>query len=548
MGFFKSLLNKNKAVTLQIKSDFQCPPVTILYGTKTGNSQLIAQQTHKYFKQCGIEAECYNMAKYDAGRLPSEKNLLIVISTDGEGELPPNSQKFYRLLQHEAMPQLTKLNYAICALGDSNYDIFCGAGKLIDEQLHQLQAKPIINRVDCDLDFKKPALQWVQNTYDTIVGIKKETSQLNEIELSRPDFLSTPLNKRYKLSQGETQQGVYHIELDNRELQLKYSAGDCIEIIPSNPTQLVEQLLATLKLKNNHVLKQYDQTLEQALLHRFELTKVARPVIKRYLNIFNISKLHQLHADRTALKTYLDKADILDLLRDFPSQINEDQLVSILQPLHSRYYSIASGAKAKPHQIDLTIKTIRFEHQQRQYEGAGSVFMNEKLEENTNVDFRLVANSSFHLPDDIKTPVILIGVGTGIAPYRAFLQDLEAQQVKNMAWLIWGDKRQEEDYLYKDELMDSLQNNTLAHLDVVFSRDQNEKQYVHHRIQEKKTEIMAWLDKGAHLYLCGHNAMGNAVKNTLLALFQSEKGLSEEAAKQQLKELKEQNIIHEDLY
>jgi len=545
MGFFKSLLNKNKDVSLHIKPDYQSPPVTVLYGTKTGNSQLIAQQTHKYFKQCGLESECYNMDKYDVGRLPSEKNLLIVISTDGEGELPPNAQKFFRLLQHEAMPHLSNLNYAICALGDSNYDNFCGAGKLIDKEFHLLNAKPIINRVDCDLDFKKAALQWIQDSYDTIVGIKKEPSTADKIELSVPDFLTTKLLKRYKLSKGNTEQAVYHIELDNTKLQVNYSAGDCIEIIPTNPKQLVDKLLTIHKFDKNYFLKEYNQTLENALLHRFELTKLARPVIRRYLSIFKIDQLEQVYSKRSELKTYLEKSDVLDLLSDYPTSINEDQLISILQPLHSRYYSIASGYKANPDKIDLTIKTVRFNHQQRQYEGAGSIYMTEGLNEATSIDFRITTNPSFHLPENKNTPVIFIGVGTGIAPYRAFLQDLQAQNIKDKAWLIWGDKHQADDFLYEDELLNYKQNNTLAYLNAIFSRDQEEKIYVHHCLIENKTQLFEWLDNGAHIYLCGHNAMGNDVKNTLLELFQSEKGMTTDEAKRHLKEL---NIIHEDLY
>ncbi len=548
MGFFKSLLNKNKGLTLQIKSDYHCPPVTIVYGTKTGNAQLIAQQTHKYFKQCGLESECYNMDKYDAGRLPSEKNLLLVISTDGEGELPPNAKKFYQLLQHEAMPPLSNLNYALCALGDSNYDIFCGAGKRVDQQLHKLEATPIIKRVDCDLDFQKTALQWIQNCYDTIVGIKKEPSKPGKPNLSHPNFLTTQLNKRYKLSKGNTEQAVYHIELDNNKLHINYSAGDCIEIIPTNPEQLVEKILASLKLDKNYILKEYNETLEDALMHRFELTKIARPVIKRYLNLFSIKQLNELYANRSALKSYMEKADILDLLSDYPSKLNEDQLAAILQPLHSRYYSIASGAKANANKIDLTIKTVRFNHRERQYEGAGSIYMNESLKENTSVDFRLVTNPSFHLPGDNNTPLILVGVGTGIAPYRAFLQDLHAQNIKNKAWLIWGDKHQNHDFLYENDLLYYLENNTLAHLDTVFSRDQEEKKYVYHSIADKKLQLLEWLDNGAHLYLCGHTSMGAGVKDTLLSLFQSEKGMTEEEARHHLKDLKERQIIHEDLY
>lgn len=548
MGFFKTLLHKkDKVQTLTIKTDYTCPPVTILYGTKTGNAQLIAQQAHKYFGQCGLESECFNMEKYDAGRLPSEKHLLVVVSTDAEGELPPNARLFYRFLQSEEMPQLSNLKYSICALGDSNYDYFCGGGKTIDKQLIKLGAKHFVQRTDCDIDFKKPALQWIQNCFDTIVGIKKEPLNTIEPEVKNK-ALTAQLSKRYKLSNDKTEQAIYHVELDNSQLKIAYSAGDCIEVIPTNPQKLVDKILSELSFNPGYMLRSLEQTMEQALLHNFELTKLSRPVIRRYLNIFSIGKLNQLYSNRSELKKYIDEADILDLLVDFPSNINEEQFIGILQPLHSRYYSIASGSIANPDKIDLTIKTIRFENKQRQYEGAGSIFMNEGLKEGSSIDFRIVKNPSFHLPNNNETPVILIGVGTGLAPYRAFLQDLKAKGITNKAWLIWGDKQEENDFIYRDELLAYTKDETLAQLNTAFSRDQDEKRYVHHIIAENKSQIMQWLNNGAHIYLCGHNQMGDAVKNTLIDIFESEQSLSNDEAKAHLKQLRDNNIIHEDLY
>lgn len=549
MGFFSTLLKKkDKPLHLTIKSDIKCPPVTILYGTKTGNAQLVAQQAHKYYHQCGIESECYNMEKYDVGRLPAEHKLLLVVSTDGEGELPPNARKFSNLLQHEAMPMLTNLQYAVCALGDSSYDSFCGGGKTIEKQLQQLGAQPIIGRVDCDLDFKKPALQWIQNSYDAIVGVKKDDELTIQPEIKEPDFNSATLNKRVLLTKGDTQQGVYHLELDNTQNKVDYAAGDCIEIVPKNPLKLVNRIIETLSLTQSQELISYNHTLEYALLYHFEITKISRPVIRRYLKITNHQALQELYNNKEELRQYLASADVLDLISDYPAAMDADEFVSILQPIHSRYYSIASGAKAKSNQIDLTVKTIRFQHKEREYEGAGSTYVNEGLEEGTVINFRLVSNPSFHLPDNPETPVILIGVGTGIAPYRAFLQDLKAQDLKNKAWLIWGDKHQISDFLYEDELIDYYKNDTLAFINTAFSRDQEHKEYVQHRLLDYKERLIEWLDNGAIIYLCGHNKMGDQVKETLIQIYMREKGMDEQAAKAYLRQQRDNNIIREDLY
>ncbi|WP_439184133.1 diflavin oxidoreductase [Carboxylicivirga taeanensis] len=549
MGFFSALLKKKeKPLNLSIKTGITCPPVTILYGTKTGNAQLVAQQAHKYYHQCGIESECLNMEKYDVGRLPAEKQLLIVVSTDGEGELPPNARQFYALLQHEEMPLLPNLRYAVCGLGDSSYDNFCGAGKTIEKQLQKLGAQPIINRVDCDLDFKKPALQWIQNSYETIAGVKKETEILSKAELAVPDFISTTLTTRIQLTKGETQQAVYHVELDNANSKVAYAAGDCIEIVPTNPLKLVNQIIEVLNLSKSQELITYNHSLEYALLYQFEITRLTRPVIRRFLKINSSAQLKELYNNKEALRSYIATSDVLDLIKDYPCTMDADEFVGILQPIHSRYYSIASGAIAQPNQIDLTVKTIRFTQKERDYEGAASTYVNEGLAEGATINFRLVSNPSFHLPENPETPIIMIGVGTGIAPYRAFLQDLSARGIKNKAWLIWGDKHQTSDFLYEDEIIDFYKDETLAFINTAFSRDQAQKEYVQQRLLEYKERLLEWLDKGAIIYLCGHNRMGDQVKTTLLQIYRTEKNMTEEAAKALLKQQRDQNIIREDLY
>ncbi|WP_430811326.1 MULTISPECIES: diflavin oxidoreductase [unclassified Carboxylicivirga] len=548
MGFFSTLLKKKeKQLSLNILNNCQCPPLTILYGTKTGNAQLIAQQAHKYYHQCGIESECYNMEKYDVGRLPSENKLLLVISTDGEGELPPNARRFFKLLQHPDMPSLSGLQYALCALGDSSYDNFCGAGKMLDNQLKKLGAIPLMSRVDCDLDFKKAALQWIQNSYDTIADVKKDPLK-PDLKLDKPDSIATTLIRRRQLTKTKVEKAVFHIELDNTQNTVEYAAGDCIEIIPSNPPTLIRRIIEKLNLDETQHLISYNRSLEYLLHRQFEITRLTRPVLRRYMKLNKAQALADLYNNKEALRAYLNNADILDLISDYPCPMDADEFVSILQPIHSRYYSIASGYKAHPEQIDLTVKTIRFQHKKRQYEGAGSTYVNEGLEEGATVHFRLVSNPDFHLPGDSSTPVIFIGVGTGIAPYRAFLQDMEAQGIKNKAWLIWGDKQQAHDFLYEDELISFYKNNTLAFLNTAFSRDQENKEYVQHRLSEYKDRLMTWLDNGALIYLCGHNGMGDQVKQTLISLYMSEKGMSAEQAQNHLRRQRENKIIREDLY
>ncbi|MCU4174795.1 diflavin oxidoreductase [Carboxylicivirga sp. N1Y90] len=553
MGLLSSLFKKeSKPLKINPNESFACPSVTILYGTKTGNAQLVAQQTQKSFEQNGIDSECYNISKYNISRLFSEKLLLIVMSTDGEGEFPPNSRKFFSQLSNAEFPALAQLNYSICALGDSSYEHYCGAGKQLDKRLQTLGAKAVIPRIDCDLEFRETALSWIEKVFSHLrsedVSSDAKDQALPEIQIDAHDMLQSKLLKRYAVSKGDAGSAVYHIILDNSQTKIAYEAGDCIEIIPENPETLVDQIIKTLGIDSDIHINGSGFAIRDLLKYKYELTKVSRPLVKKYQALTNHEELLRLVNNKEELKAYANRADVLDLIKDFPASINGEQLTSILSPLHSRYYSIASGSKAYPEEIHLCIKTVRFEANARKYEGAGSVFMNEGLAENTRVNFRHIPNASFHLPEDNNTPIILIGVGTGIAPYRAFLNDRKAQNILDQTWLIWGDKEKEKDFLYEDELNTYQKEGYLHRLDTAFSRDQAEKIYVQDVFIRNKSEILNWIENGAHIYLCGHTKMGHSVRNTLSDLLIEHKSISKEEANNEVLKLIENGRLHEDLY
>ncbi len=551
MGLLSALFKKEpKRLTLDTKIKYNCPSVTIVYGTKTGNAQLVAQQTQKSFEQSGIDSECFNIAKYPLARVFSENLLLIVMSTDGEGEVPPNTRKFLSQLKHNEFPPLNKLNYSICALGDSSYEYFCGAGQLIEERLIELGAVAAVPRINCDLDFKDSALDWIKQVFGYIRGeLEQNTGNLDEsISIDVPDLKNSTLLKRIQLSKGHQDKASYHIVLDNSKTNIPYKGGDCIEIIPENPDKLVEALVEKLGIDTQTTINGSGKGIIQLLTYNYELTKLTRNLVKAYQLATSNEALLALISDKEKLKTYADNADVLDLISDYPGAMSGEDFIKLLRPMHSRYYSISSSYDVHPDEIHLCIKTVRFEAAERQYEGAASVFMNEGLKEGASIPFNHVPNQSFHLIDDSQKPVILIGVGTGIAPYRSFLQDRKAHQSLGKTWLIWGDKKQAEDYIYEDELKAYKDDGTLHRLDVCFSRDQQEKIYVQNLIEENKTEIFNWIENGAHLYLCGHTHMGHGVRNTLASLLIEFKNLSLEEANAQIVNMQENGILHEDLY
>ncbi len=553
MGIFTSLFKKQpKALKLDSNKKFDCPTVTVVYGTKTGNAQLVAQYLQKTFTQNKIDTECINLGKYNIERIFSEKLLLVVMSTDGEGELPPNSRKFYKALNNEHFPSLNNLNYAICALGDSSYDFFCGAGKMIEERLSELGANALLPRVDCDVDFKATAIAWIEQVYSCL--LENSTSapapldKTASINMDMPEMHHSTLKERKILTRGDKEKATYHVVLDNENNHIQYQSGDCIEIIPENPEQLVIDIIHTLNIDTNATINGSGHAIYHLLKYKFELTKLTRKVVRSYQSTTVNAKLLELVDNKEALTEYISTKDVLDLLLDYPSTVTGEQLIKILMPLHTRYYSIASGYRATPNQIDLTIKTIRIETAQRQYEGAASVYLNESLKERTKVHFRLVPNNSFYLPEQNNIPVILIGVGTGIAPYRGFLQDRKSLNIKNKTWLIWGSKKQSNDFLYEEELKTYLHDGYLSRMDVCFSRDQETKVYVQDLIKENQNTIAEWINLGGHIYLCGHTQMGHDVRDTLSDILMIAKKISKQEANNLIVTMKEDGIIHEDLY
>jgi len=551
MGFLSSIFKREpKPLHLNVQKKYNCPSATIVYGTKTGNAQTVAQQLQKTFHDYNIDSECFNISKYDINRILSENLLLIVMSTDGEGELPPNSRKFYGYLSNKDFPQIPQLKYSILALGDSSYEYFCGAGKMLDTKLNSLGAQSIIPRIDCDVDFKDDALNWIEKVFLFLSEGSKEKSQnppLN-IKLEVPDMEEATLTKREVLSKGESYSATYHIVLDNSMNNIQYESGDCIDVIPENPDKLVTEVLNVLKADAKQPINGGGKAFFDLLKYQYELTKLTRKVVRNYQATTSHAHLLELINNQDELNKYIADKDVLDLITDYPSNVDGESFVKILTPLHSRYYSIASGYKVFPDEIHLTIKTIRFAARERQYEGAASTYLNEYLKVGTNISFRLISSPTFHLPEIKDTPVILIGVGTGIAPYRGFLQDRKIHNIKDKTWLIWGDKKQSEDFLYEEELKSFKESGYLHHLDTCFSRDQEEKRYVQHIVMEKQAEIYTWIKNGAHVYLCGHSHMGHDVRDALSTIIMSQEGISKQESNQEIVRMQENGILHEDLY
>jgi len=415
---------------------------------------------------------------------------------------------------------LSQLKYSVCALGDSGYEQFCKAGKDLDERLSRMGATPVLPRMDCDVEFSQNAAQWVRESFKVFSSknghqkIVEGAVNFQKESKNRPQFSAIITEKR-KLTADSAQSPVYHISLKVESEGFSYKAGDSIEILPRNPEWLANKILEQVQPSPTESNPGPYSDLKHFLLEKAEITRLNAGTVKRYQKIAKLEQLEKLLNDKPAFTEYLAQSNLLDLLLEFPCSITAKQFMAIPPKLTPRIYSIASGPQLNPGTIDLTVKTIRYQFRNLPHEGSGSVFINENLQPGSPLEFSLEKNPEFRLPKNFKAPVIMIGVGTGIAPFRAFLQERSALAAKNSTWLIWGAKKQASDSLYKEELEAFKNNRTLERLDTVFSKDNNPRKYVQDILTGNKKELVKWLEKGAHIYVCGSIAMGQGVKNCL---------------------------------
>lgn len=519
--------------------------LTILYGGKSGNSEFIAREAGNYFLTQGLKTSVVNMAKYKIERLQEEKLLLIVVSTHGEGDPPPAAAAFYRKLMNRSF-DLAHLEYAVCALGDSSYEFFCQTGKNIDKRLGELGAIRIYQRVDCDVNFEKTAASWIGAVLKSRLPGEKAEIKMEEADHIR--YHEAVIKEKYLLNEGSPDP-VFHLVLKTDPAQVRYLPGDNIGILPPNPDELVNELLRFLNFSPDYrcIYEGEEMTLRDLFGFKLEITTLCKDLIMRYQERTGNDLLGELLKDEQALYAYYRRRDLADLLHDFPSVLSPEELISILRPLRPRYYSIASSQSAAPDEIHLTVKLVKFSFLERTREGACSAYLSRYLEPGSPIRFQLRTGDHFRLPEKAETPLILIASGTGIAPFRAFMQE-RALTGNTRIWMIFGEKHEASDLLYKNELLGWKQQGLLERLDLAFSRDQERKIYVQHKITEYGKEFLSWLDAGAAVYVCGSVAMGKEVRRAILGLFEASLQLSSSKSASMIDQLSAKGRYCEDLY
>jgi sulfite reductase (NADPH) flavoprotein alpha-component len=543
--------------------------LTILYGSRTGNGEGLAKKAKKLAEELHISATLKSMADYKVRDLQSEKNLLIIVSTHGEGVPPFAARELHEFIYSKRAPKLDGINYAVLALGDSGYFQFCKTGKDFDEQLEKMGAKRIVPRIACDVDFEAAAGKWLQSTIPAFATGEvpaSETSQQfrmvlpnqqtkqekEELLYSKKNPFSAPVFEKILLHGKGTKRQTLHIELSTEDAPgLTYEPGDAAGILPVNSVDLINEVLAETGLDAGEqvLINGKQKNLESALYRDVELSKITTDVVARYLSFAPNEKLQKLSEDAEKFKAYLEGRDIVDLLQDYPATIDAINLIKILRPLQPRYYSISSSPKAFPGELHLTVGVVNYENAGRAKRGTCSTFLSELSVEDEKVPLFIESNPAFRLPQDDETPIIMVGAGTGIAPYRAFVQHRELADKRGKSWLFFGNRNFETEFLYQREWQDFLKTGALTNMDVAFSRDGDKKVYVQDRLLEKGSEVFQWLEEGAHFYICGDmKNMARHVQDTLVKIVEKEGVMSKEHAQEYVDNLEKDKRLQLDVY
>lgn len=538
--------------------------LTILFGSETGNSKGLAKSLAEAAKGQGIEARLVDMADYKIRGLKDEQDLLVVVSTHGEGDPPQTALGFFEFLESRKAPKLPQLRFAVLALGDSTYEHYCGAGKRIDRRLEDLGAQRLAERVDCDVDYEDPAAAWTA----AIVGKLAPTTALPatsvEVAAQRSDPSLAVFDKKHPFQaavidnivltgRGSTKE-TRHIELSLAESGLVYQPGDALGIVPRNDPALVATLLERLALSADApvTLKQGTISLGEALTGVFEVTAATPRFLDHWAEITGASGLQALRAtdQREARAAFLHSHHVIDIISRFPAPgIDGARFVAGLRPLQPRLYSIASSLAAAPDEAHLTVSTVRYDLHGIARTGVASGYLSTRMEADATVPVYIQPNDHFHLPDDDDAPILMIGAGTGVAPYRAFMQEREARAARGRSWLFFGERNFRSDFLYQVEWQELLKNGVLSRIDLAFSRDAAPKTYVQDRLRKQGRDVYAWLEEGAWLYVCGDAAhMAPDVHAALIDIVAEHGGLDREGAEAYLATLQRDRRYRLDVY
>jgi len=489
------------------------------------------------------------------------KNILIAVSTHGEGDPPAVVEEFYRFIHSSEAPSMERVNFSVLALGDSSYKDFCKTGWDFRNRMLNLGAKEISPLVECDIDYEENAKKWVTeavSAFEKVIPKTKEKEkkefafELNKPELEQGNaFYAKVLEKRLLTSDGY-QKRTLHFSLSMENFATPFYPGDSFGVYTANSRLLIDKLLKKLRFEGAHAVGSAEspKLLKETLVNNYEITLVTPVVLKKYAEVAKNKALNQLLLDERQMKRFCENHDVMDLVTMYPAEINPEQLLSCLRKLSPRLYSVASSPLVFPNELHFTAGVIDYELKKRRHKGVCSTYLDERAEVGDSIPVFYEPNETFRLPEDGSVPVIMIGTGTGIAPFRAFLQEREHKGATGKNWLFIGDRYAASDFLYEKEMTYYNKSGLLTKMELAFSRDQDEKKYVQHSMQEKSMEFFEWIDsRGAVVYLCGNKrTMGKDVKKAIKSVVSLEGNLSDEKADEYVQQMVKNKRLLSDLY
>ena len=549
-------------------------PLLVLYGSQSGSAEGLAKKFAKEAATKGFAPRVMELnaaAKLD---LTQEARAVIITSTWGDGEPPDNATEFWSHISAEAAPKLANLNYSVLALGDKNYSEFCGAGKKFDERLETLGAKRIHPRVDCDLDYEALAKGWMDSVWPALIATSTGSesvasepanspngpspaadSPIASTTYSRTNPFPARLITNRKLTGVDSGKDTRHFEISLQDSGLTYEVGDALGVMPQNCPALVDEIIRALGCDGEEGVTEpsgKETSLRSALLRNYQITKPGSSLLQLIADKAGDEELKSLlePSRKADLDKFLYGREVIDvLLRCGAAKFAPKEFVGLLAKLQPRLYSISSSPKAHPGEVHLTIAAVRYESHGRARKGVCSTFLADRVEADTPVPVFVQNSHGFRIPADGSKPIIMIGPGTGIAPFRAFLEERRAIGATGKNWLFFGDQKAACDFLYREQLEAMLAEGSLTRLDTAFSRDQAEKIYVQTRMMEQAAELWRWLEDGAHLYVCGDaKRMAKDVDAALHEIIQNAGGKTADEAKAYVAKLKSDKRYQRDVY
>ncbi len=534
--------------------------LTILYGSQTDNGRGVAEKLAQSASGRGFAVKLESLADYKPANIKRESLVSLVISTHGEGDPPDDAELFHEFLLSERAPQLKDLKFSVLALGDSSYVNFCQTGRELDARLKELGAQQIVPIVECDLDYEEPASRWAEDVLKTLpdeLASVVEVPRLHAVKSialydKRRPFEAEILTNQ-KITGAESSKDVRHIELSLEGSGLSYEPGDSLAVIADNPPQLIEELLNTLGFSGDEEVTIKDSTIpiRDALRTELEITAPSLGFLKAYGELANSEDLAELREPehQAELSEFLDTRQIIDIVREYPATLSPAEFAGSLRKLMPRSYSIASSPMANPDEVHLTVAAVNYQAFGKEHWGAASTMLADRIAEGDRVSVYVEPNTRFRLPADGQTPVIMIGPGTGVAPFRAFVEQRAELGATGKNWLFFGDRTFHSDFLYQLEWQRFLKRGILHRMEVAFSRDQADKVYVQHRIEEHAAEVWAWLQQGAAIYVCGDaKHMAGDVHDALINVLVSHGGYDANSAENYLKDLRRAGRYQRDVY